>query len=323
MTVSPEPTPDFVETVLRIPIPGADHTVYGILTQPIASLSPSSSNAKPYELALVAHGFAGHKDYCYLKLLAHTLPTKASNIEMATFRFDFSGCADSEVKVAPGEEPHKRTLQSDLRDLTAIACYMKEKYPNLLLTTTVCHSRGSLSALVWLAQIAEGKPHPPSPELIEATKSITRVVNCAGRFRAELLLSAYDRYIGFRKNAGFYENARLAGGKYGPMWSSYEEIQSMSDLSVPDSLDAITKYMPNTRFLSIYGELDTIIPQVDPGMYHTHLSTPEHPRRHELKLIANADHNYYGKPRHSGEKKANYNPTVVQLIMTWLQDSSH
>lgn len=126
----------------------------------------------------------------------------------------------------------------------------------------------------------------------------------------------------------------MAEGTYGPMWSSMAEVQSLAAVDVADCLDIIVHKRPSLKFLSVYGTKDNVIPLKDADLFQAKLGRrqPENGkdnssdtekglhRRHELVFIDNADHNYFGKPRHAGEKRANYNPTVVKVISTWLQD---
>lgn len=333
--------PNFKETTIVVPVPNTARKLTAILCQPFRHHhhyippvpEPSSDSQLPQEWALIAHGYAGHKDYCYQKQLAHALASSRTGI--ASIRFDFSSCGDSpidpstEVDGADREgqgAKYVRTIQSDIADLSAITTYISETHPELILTTVVGHSRGSLAILAWLADTSSsGSPSSP-------LNTVHRVVNCAGRYQAQLVLPSFQaRYVHFMRDRGCSITARQQNGQYGPLWTSLAEIENLSRVNVEAILETILNLQNSQHkkiyFLSIYGKADTVVPLKDADLFHFALRSPAAStdnvlegggtNRHELILLDNADHNYFGKPRNEFEKKANYNHDVVNIILDW------
>lgn len=358
---APSPaTPGYTESVHHIPVLGTpDRFIYAILAVPT-----TTTTAPTTELAIIAHGFAGHKDYCYQKLLAQTLPEQTGT---ATLRFDFSGCGDSIGlgKPVPGEHKedeeerekgHCRTLESDVTDLDSVAAYVATLSPGFRLTTTVGHSRGALAIFAWLAR--HSSP-PTSSSSVLPTAHVRTVINCASRFHSSRITPSYvSRYPTFARDGGMWLTCRVAGGRYAPVWTDEGEIRSLAKADVPGYLRALadpgsvyhrdsgsdsdsgngngngSAKRKRFRVLSVYGEADTVLSRDDADAFNAHLQPAlarlANGALHQLKVIKDADHNYFGKEIQEEEtkgqeekgkrkKKVNYNPTVVQLIVNFIE----
>lgn len=308
----PEPT-GYTESTILIPVSNTTRHLTAIICQPVNLQSP------PQEWALIAHGYAGHKDYCYQKILAHSLATR---LNLVSIRFDFSSCGDS---VVPSQQSNKksnayiRTVESDMADLSAVVDYIQRHQGQWKLSMVVGHSRGSLAVLSWLASL---KP------LSQSLSTALRVVNCAGRYNTHLVLPSYqNRFPNFIHEEGCTITARRENGQYGPLWTSHAEIENLASVNMESVLAEIIKKEKDSlnfkaRVLSIYGRADVIVPLEDAYLFHAALNTSDTDNRHELILLDNADHNYFGTPSHAGEKKANYNGLVVDSIINWIKSTS-
>ncbi|KAF5102081.1 hypothetical protein D0Z00_000541 [Geotrichum galactomycetum] len=318
----------YTETVVNIPV--RSHTLGGILTTPSA---PTDAGAVK-ELALIIHGFGGHKDYIYQRQLARELP-------IASLRFDFSSCGDSSItdpteftadpdaQQGQGTTYYFRGRQSDLDDFAAIVAWLAKPQPDgtrYILTTLIGHSRGALLMMHWAAQLL--RIHPPSAnDGLSAQKplplvNLKHIVNCASRYQTHLIVPNFERnFPGFLANrGGNARNVRQANGVYGDIWVSIAEIEDLA-FNVPILNDIETiKNTPGLKLLSIYGLEDRIVPLDDAYSYEKFFeNTSNNTARHRLVIIPEADHNYYGPPKIAGEKRSNYNPIVIKTILEFLQ----
>jgi pimeloyl-ACP methyl ester carboxylesterase len=324
----------YTETVVNIPV--RSHTLGGILTTPSASASTNTGAVN--ELALIIHGFGGHKDYIYQRQLARELP-------ITSLRFDFSSCGDSsitdptEFTADPGANQGQgatyyfRGCQSDLDDFGAILAWLAKPQPDgtrYTLTTLIGHSRGALLMMHWAAQLL--RAHPPTvstndglfeqknPPLV----NLKYIVNCASRYQTHLIIPNFERnFPGFLTNrGGNARNVRQANGAYGDIWVSIAEIEDLA-FNVPILKDIETiKLTPGLKLLSIYGLEDRIVPLDDAYSYEkffANVDANNNTALHRLVIIPEADHNYYGPPKIAGEKRSNYNPIVIETILEFLQ----
>lgn len=324
----------YTETVVNIPV--RSHTLGGILTTPSSSAPTDAGAVK--ELALIIHGFGGHKDYIYQRQLAREL-------SIASLRFDFSSCGDSSItnsteftedpsaNQGQGATYYFRGRESDLDDFAAILAWLAKPQPDgtrYTLTTLIGHSRGSLLMMHWAAQLL--RTHPPVVSANEGLSAqndpplvnLKYIVNCASRFQTHLIIPNFERnFPGFLTNrGGNARNVRQANGVYGNIWVPVTEIEDLA-FNVPILNDIETiKLTPGLKLLSIYGLEDRIVPLDDAYSYEKFFATPDATNNtalHRLVIIPEADHNYYGPPKIAGEKRSNYNPIVIKTILEFLQ----
>ncbi|KAF5097294.1 hypothetical protein D0Z03_001452 [Geotrichum reessii] len=324
----------YTETVVNIPVRA--HTLGGILTIP--STAASTNPGSVQELALIIHGFGGHKDYIYQRQLARELP-------IASLRFDFSSCGDSPVtdsaevltdlkaKQNQGATYYFRGRQSDINDFSAILAWLAQPQlcgAHYTLTTLIGHSRGALLMMHWAAQLLRSPPLNSSARLSTETTyplvDLKRIVNCASRYQTHLIIPNFERNMpGFLANrGGTARNVRRAGGTYGEIWVSIAEIEDLAfNIPIVDDIETI-KATSGLQLLSIYGLEDRIVPLDDAYSYENAFKIPISSKindmaHHRLVIIPEADHNYYGPPKVAGEKRANYNPVVVKTILELFQ----
>lgn len=284
-----ESTTEYTETIIKINVSDG-RSITGILTEPSTPYNLLSTPTPP--IALIAHGFAGHKDYIYQRLLARSLP-------LISFRFDFTSCGDSQV-----DGSYNRDFVSDHQDLSAISAYFENTHT---ITHIIGHSRGSLAMLLWAAS--------------KAPLTIRYIINCASRFRPKMVLTSFEeRYPNFEANGGtIVPNVRVANGQYKEMWVSYSETKQISEVDIPSMLlSIIDRYKGKAKMLSIYGSKDHVVPIEDAYMYEQFFENYSNQLPHRLVIVPEADHNYYGPPRNENEKRANYNPLVVSAILEFI-----
>lgn len=241
-------------------------------------------------LVLILHGLAGHRDYCYQRLLGQKL---ADSLGVYTFRFDFRSCGDSDP--VPNPQSSGRTVyHTDFEDISEVVNHFESK--GLVLFTIVGHSRGFAAAIYWT--IRNGYRLPC-------------LVNCSGRCEvekyAELTLKGrgYDILI----HGGHYITARRYGN-YSKQWIPLAELISNSTFNSRNW----SLLSENTRILSIFGAEDRTVPPVEGLIWAAKFQG-----RHTLEIVGGADHNFYGPPKNSEEKKHTYAPVVVDIITRYLE----
>lgn len=249
------------------------------------------------------------------------------------------------------------------------------------------------------------------------------LATCSGRYRTSYLIESYENRIGdFKERTGEKLKLRRPTTKrIEDSWVPYDEIVSLSDIPIGKILDVLLatwasvppEIVPDfkqrkfitSKFLTLYGDSDHIVPVLDGYMYTSHFKrarlvshgkleqgikqtwhhfgtlinnplnpltrfgtpkmtdweyywdhsssesspassfgengafvvngrnytpitkiyqAPLRPSVDRFVLVPNADHNFYGKPRAHivpAEKKANYNPQVVNAVINWYKDS--
>ncbi|EMG46408.1 hypothetical protein SBY92_002588 [Candida maltosa Xu316] len=296
--------------------------VSGTLTIPNAydSENPFQENLAPvtHKAALILHGQGGHRNYCYQKTIAHRL---SSELGIFTLRIDFRGCGNS----ADNEnEIEGRTLSQDVDDIQACAEFITNGKLNgtdidLTLSSVISHSRGGVAMFLW-AQIQDHLAKQGDPKAIV----VPNLINCSARFTSPTVL---DRYSMFN-NFDFINVMMYRHGEYKEVPLSAREIIS---LSKPD-LNSLQDLSRDWSVLSIYGTEDEIIPKYDAANYANALNRGY--LSHTLRLIPDADHNFYGhreikeddemndiNPLNlplKGGKKVNYNFLVTDYIVEYL-----
>ncbi|CUM66157.1 uncharacterized protein PRCAT00003815001 [Priceomyces carsonii] len=257
--------------------------------------APSTTKA-----VLLLHGQGGHRNYCYQKHLAHRL---ASEHGIYSLRIDFRGCGNS----GENEDPQKgRTLDQDIEDIQDCAEFLTcgEKNPlkiNFTLSAIISHSRGSVAMFLWaLKQDLLLKSKNSSGAI-----GVPSLVNTSCRYRSETVA---DRYPINDDSFEFLTATSLRHGKLQAVDIPKPELQS---LALPD-LSKLEQLSADTSVLSIYGLNDLIIPIEDSALIANVLNRGK--SSHELRLIPNADHNFYGVHQINNELDAEeYNPKKLPL----------
>lgn len=265
------------------------HTTLG------ASLYVPKDCTSQHNIAVIAHGHAGHRDYCYQKLLSRTL-------SFASIRFDFSGCGHQLGLGTADDATHKeipRTVESDLTDLKTVIEYVRKR--GYFVTALIGHSRGAVACL----------------QYAKTDHTIPTVVNCSGRFRGHLIHQKARRLIPEGMSVddikGYWETHRAgSAGKIVDKWMLLSEIasvgaQEMAGIGNPGILS------PEINVLIVFGANDNVVPIADAAMYMTELRD-----RAELKMVDDADHNFFTPPREKGGKKVNKNQHVADIIAEFL-----
>lgn len=252
----------------------------------VAPDSPTTCN----KLVLIAHGMAGHRDYCYQQLLGQQL---ASNLGVWTFRFDFRNCGESDP--VPDPMVAGRTIyQTDFEDITEVVNYFRSK--GLELLTLIGHSRGFAAVIYWS---------------IQTKCRLPCLINCSGRFEVENYAALSIKQNGYKVLAdGGHHMTAKRYGKYVRQWVPLAEITANSVFYSKNWRQLYEK----TQILTIFGTHDHIIPTVEALKWAATFQG-----RHTLEMIANADHNFFGPPLTPAEKKHSYAPDVVDIITKYLK----
>lgn len=248
--------------------------------------------------ALILHGQGGHRNNCYQKYLAHKL---TKHLGMYTLRIDFRGCGAS----APGAKT--RNIDQDLEDTRdSVDFLLDPKKNNLGLSLTITfiagHSRAASMVLLYV------KEEDLKYRGTEGDKAVVipNVVNGASRFDS---LTVYDQYPELQDKSVKDVKMKIpVDGKMHEFGVPRSEIESraMIDLSNMDKLS------PEISVLTVLGVLDTTILLSDGIKFANVLNRG--PGSHQLEMIQNADHNYYGKvPILTEEDAKKHNPKNLPL----------
>lgn len=275
-----------------------------------------------HKIALILHGQGGHRDYCYQKQLAHKL---ASTLGIYSLRIDFRGCGSS----ADNEDDTVgRVISQDIEDIQACANFITKAENNPLgiaftLLSIISHSRGAVAMFLWaLKQDAAIKAGG-----IAAAKAIVvpNLVNCLSRFSSHTVLGRYEQIAALDS----VSMTSLRHGKMQPVKIPRDEILS---LSTPD-LTLLSGLSRDWSVLSVYGLKDTIIPVDDFANFANVLNRG--PGSHLLKVIPEADHNFFGVEKVDDPEDdnplglplnkrglVNYNYQVVDIICDYLSPAN-
>lgn len=266
--------------------------------------TPPSETAIP-KIALILHGQAGHRNYCYQRQLAHKL---AAELGYHLLRIDFRGCGD----LVDGD-PGGRILEQDVEDIDAAAEWIKDKFH---FAAIVAHSRGLLPMFLWAMR--EGQ---------RGAAVVPNLVNCSSRFRSH---TVYDRYpLSLLDDFEAVNQLCLRFGKIVDVPVTRAELLSLATVDLEPLRDLSLWWLA----LSIYGLEDTIIPKEDGAHYANTLNRGKY--LHHLEVIAGADHNFYGTEpvENAGDaedfnphnlplnrkKLVNYNYLVLAMIIKYLR----
>ncbi|KAJ3881980.1 ectomycorrhiza-regulated esterase [Lentinula edodes] len=262
-----------ISTKLSIPhLAEVDCSIVGVLEQ-LSELKPCPGR----KIALILHGAAGHKDYLFLKRLAHRLP-------MDSFRFDFRGNHETPGVWKQGG------LDNDLEDIRVVVDFLKVRY-GYVIDLVVGHSRGSIVAFRWICTSEEGA-------------SISGFVNASGRYRMKKLLE--------REDIKQWQRSMSAEGHH--VWSPIVARKQVSFKIYPEDMTNFANW--DTSFvwdsfpaspdvLTIHGLSDMAVPSYDAIIYARALNERV-PGTHNLHLMEDADHNFTGRQ-----------DEVVDIILEW------
>lgn len=264
----------FIEISVTIPVIGTEYKLQGLLCFPKSHVR----SKQHLDLFIVLHGFLGHKDYCYQKLVSQTI---AQTKGCATLRFDFMGCGDS----LPPQYLSK-TIQNDIRDLDSVLEWIRNynqkrstendtninfssfsqerkllnelRKKKLKIIGGIGHSRGSHALLAWSAAhaIRSNQFHAiiseKWPEWLNLKYSVTSgveplnhalkyLVICSGRYRTSYLMESYiNRIPDFKDRGGEALTFRKPStGEILTSWVPYDEIVDLSSIPIGKLLDIL------------------------------------------------------------------------------------
>ncbi|KAH3684187.1 hypothetical protein WICPIJ_004830 [Wickerhamomyces pijperi] len=288
--------------------------IVGILSKP--TIKPRVHKTEKSSLALILHGRGGHKNYIYHRQLAEALAAEG----FYSFRFDFRDCGDSQNGLS--ETGKGRSIEQDLEDIDVVSKALEnetdktlrglidDSHKALRLELIVGHSRGSMAMFQFMIQNQNNQSYQN-----------LKLVNCASRFNARKILSL------FQPSSKNLTLTHYRFGKYVTSTLPFSEIIGLSQ----QNLARVSELPPTVQVLSVYGELDDVVPSEDALCFQEHLGF----ERHKLIIIPEADHNFIGvKMVQEGQDisnlgkyglkngKINYNPVVVEEIIKWLNGSN-
>lgn len=272
-----QPLESRVEIEVSAPSSKPGSVIVGTLTTP-------SEPSYPPSVVVLAHGFAGHRDYCYHKLLAKKL---SDELGLYCFRFDFRDCGES----AEIETADKRILEEDYSDIADVLSYLRNQQ-NLFVSTLVGHSRGAVATLTYAAL---------------HDREIPYLVNVSGRYTSIEIRDRVSQLAeSWEADNGYYANVPR-NRETKRRWFPAAETHSLAkpDMSICANC--------SSDFLTIYGLADTIVSVSDSAKFANLLAG-----RHTLRLVPDADHNFYGISSEPGQRGTNYNPQVADLVVSFL-----
>lgn len=308
--------PEEIEVTLGKGVKGTFTIPHSITQENQNNYAPATNKA-----ALILHGQAGHRDYCYQKMLAHRL---ASDLGVYSLRIDFRGCGSSAECADP---KIGRLLEQDVEDIEACVDFIinKDLNPvgiNFTLSSIISHSRGGVAMFLWaMKQVKLAETTKDSKYII-----VPNLINCSSRYD---LPSVCERYPTFDETVTTLPMTAFRHGKYQELPLPRTELISLSE---PD-LSILTKLPVHSSVLSVYGLKDEIIHVTDSAEFANVLNRG--PLTHQLVLLPHADHNFYGTNQIHNEsdyedynpdglplnskKYVNYNYIVVDKILDYLQ----
>lgn len=305
--------PREIEVKLKNGVAGTMAIPHGVDQEDLDTYVPPTNR-----VAILLHGQAGHRDYCYQKQAAHKM---AAELGVYSLRIDFRGCGSLDDY----EDSEKgRVLELDVADIQACVEFCKNKDENPLgisfdVFAIIGHSRGGLAMFLWAMEQDKLYLQGSRDAVI-----VPNLVNCSTRFTSK---TVYDRYP--INEIEFLEQVLLRHGKYQPNKVPMTELDSLAKAD----LTPLRHLSLNWFVLSIYGLDDAIIPKEDSARFANHLNRG--PYSHHLELIPGADHNFFGSNpiEHDGDaeehnplnlplnrkKLVNYNYLVCSFIIKYLQ----
>ncbi|KAK7204166.1 protein-tyrosine phosphatase-like protein [Myxozyma melibiosi] len=277
-------TEERIEIPFSLPSTSSEGAIVGTLTTPRRPSYP------PTQFVLIMHGFGGHKNYCYQKLLAHRLAQ--DDLGFCSFRFDFRNCGESaEIESSAG-----RTLDDDISDIRDVVTFFRAT-KGMEVVASVAHSRGNIASFIYSLRYNHTFPY---------------YVNCSSRFRTELIIEkAKNANPNWEQDGGYWATV--------PRYMKTKRVlipaSETLSLAEPD-MTSLVNLSECASFLSVYGLNDGTLFVEDSAKYANLLGA-----RHTLHYVRKGDHNFYGLDPESGER-VSYNPEVVRVIADWLSPES-
>ena len=276
-----------------ISIPSDNHHFPNLKSLDATLHTPKSVRSR--QIVVIAHGHAGHRDYCYQRALAHAL-------DVYSIRFEFTGCGKSLGNGTPkgGESSERpRLIASDLHDLATVVSWCRSQGYNV--TALVGHSRGGVACLQYATQ----------------DHAVPTVINCSGRFRGHLILRKVEARPGYEPGmVGYWEKQRAGpGGEIVDKWVLMDEIRSVGD---QEMLGLSQRLAPEQDVCVIFGTHDNVVPPSDLTMFVNELGG-----QCQAHLVDEADHNFFvpANPPHRPQR-GNKNPEVVKIITEYLSEEA-
>ncbi|KAJ3347021.1 hypothetical protein HDU91_006870 [Kappamyces sp. JEL0680] len=282
---------NFIETAVKIPSTNPEfqdlfpHLNGTLVAEPVGAAVDPLHPARQ-ALILIVHGQYGHSNYCYQQELAAALARQG----LASLRFDFSGCG-SQLQAFPEHLERPRLFASDMPDLAAVVEWAESH--GFWIMALVGHSRGAMVSLEFLAR----------------EHSIPLMVNCSGRYRAELILDRFKQDGQLRKMAGFWSMIKKPGES--ELVEKYTKMDELLDIAKHNMKNIRSRLNPNLRVLTIFGARDHIVPVQDFALW-----AGEFGDMGQYALIQDADHNFFSLSE-TGDR-INHNHLVVDTICEFL-----
>lgn len=247
-------------------------------------------------IAIIVHGHAGHRDYCYQKELASVL-------SIPSVRFDFSGCGPqlgSGTTRGHEAEETPRTIESDIHDIRTVVRYARAQ--GYFVTALVGHSRGAVACFRYA----------------EEDWTVPTVVNCSGRYRGHLIHEKVKRRIGRRDDEiGYWEKVRAGAG--GPLVDKFMLLSEIASVGDQNMRGLARRVSPELNVLICFGTKDNVVPLADLGMF-----VNEFNGRATVAMLDDADHNFFvaADPLVKESVKMNKNPEVAAIIAEYLSEEA-
>lgn len=330
--------------------------IVGILTVPwalteqsVSSASSAAAAAAHHEtlnMAILMHGYGGHKNYTFLK---HTAQELSVNRGWYSFRFDFRNCGDS-GKLSGLSAKNGRSISVDMEDLDTVVRFWSnvENYKHLLgfetssdaavdynkndksannhhdnsnvdkklyVNALIAHSRGTIPMFKW--SIAQWRKHQHGDN---DAMLVRNLVNVSGRFLLHKLIEwMKENYPGwptnFQDGQGIVlKNVYLQRQFHQDQYVWNEEFfdagkGDYNDQSPNNEYDL--SVIGESKFYSVltmFGLKEDKIPIEDAYRFANKLH-----KVHKLVLVRDADHNYYGRVKVTEENAHLENPRNLPL----------
>lgn len=276
-------SPTSFEAPLTIPSVEPSVTLAGILHRK-STASPTSS------FALIIHGTLAHKNQCYHKLLAATLP-------IDSIRIDLRGNADS------GGEWGPANFAQDMQDIQASVAYARATLGYTGVDLLVAHSRGCLASWLYVGRDEALRWDERDDDTGAQQQAAPKLVVASGRYNSAGVLNR-DIAANVPATGYFTWKVRVAGQprSYRVYLSDLQRMARFPTNAV------VRRCPPDVPALILHGTVDQAVPHQDAhGFFET---LKEDARRkwdmQELHFVEGADHQFKG---HYDE--------VVQRIVGW------
>ncbi|KAL6928779.1 hypothetical protein ACO0SA_002108 [Hanseniaspora valbyensis] len=227
---------------------------------------PATDETNLHKGILLLHGHCGHKNYINLPIIDDLLQKDGYYI----LRVDFRGLGNSEENA---DLKMGRTLSQDLEDIETCYLFFRD-IVNVKLDTIIAHSRAVISMFSFHLFLQK-----------KYGDFIPNLINCSGRYDndglRDKILKKNPNWV---QDQGYYAST-FRYGSLQKIFIPYEE--SMSVITVDSKKFA--KIDQRCSILSVYGCKEDVMPLSAATKYDKLFK-----QRHQLILIDNADHNFFG-----------------------------